>query len=708
MRIGSTATVSTLCLAMFLANANAQEVAQSDSTVTFPSGYFSEYAPLTVNDMVNRIPGIELILGGGSSSSSDRGLGSSAQILIDGKRLAGKANEASNQLDRIAADEVDYIQIIRGSSSDLDVQNSGQIVNIVLLEAQSRSSISSELNGTHYADDTFEPGGSVAFSGQTGKLNYLFSGAVESAYEHLESYERSINGDFSPNEIVTFDRYRDQTSYTFNSNVSYALTGRDRIAFNVLYNQSNPPSELNRTITDQNFSTPVVSYEREDLPASTDNWEFGGDYEHSFSNGARLKALFIVNDKNTEVLRERYTSTTLGGTETKDLYLSAGSRYRERITRNSYTMNLREGQGLEIGIEAAQTIQDSALKQGVLTGASGDPAYGGLTPVSLANANSTVEENRYEPFVIHNWQISPKISLETSFVAEFSEIIQSGDLDNKRDFQYIKPKVDFRYNISNSLQLRTTLERDVSQLSFTDFSRATNERDDDQDTVAGNPQLEPEESLRGEVTLDYRLPEDRGTLNARYFHYEYDNKIGKVDISTPTTLQSTNGNIGSAAAYGLVLNGSVRLGFLGLPQALFTSSVTVQESEFHKHVLVEREYGFPPYDRGSVRFAYRHDLPQYQLNYGISYYKRIDEGRMAYDVDNRYSIATGGDTTFYIEKVGYAGLTYRFEAQNLADYAQCPMRRRYDGSIRDGVLKEIEFICSTTGPRYAFKVRGNF
>lgn len=103
MRIGSTATVSTLCLAMFLANANAQEVAQSDSTVTFPSGYFSEYAPLTVNDMVNRIPGIELILGGGSSSSSDRGLGSSAQILIDGKRLAGKANEASNQLDRIAS-----------------------------------------------------------------------------------------------------------------------------------------------------------------------------------------------------------------------------------------------------------------------------------------------------------------------------------------------------------------------------------------------------------------------------------------------------------------------------------------------------------------------------------------------------------------------------------------------------------------------------
>lgn len=708
MRSKKIIPMSALCLAMLLTNANAQEAAQSDSTVTFPSAYFAEYAPLTVNDMVNRIPGIELILGGGSGSSSDRGLGSSAQILIDGKRLAGKANEASSQLDRIAANEVDYIQIIRGSSSDLDVQNSGQIVNIVLLEAQSRSSISSELNATRYADNTFEPGGSLAISGQTGKLNYLFSGSVESAYEHMESFERSINGDFSPNEIVIFDRYREQTNYNFNSNVSYALTEKDRIAFNVLYNESNPPATLNRTITNQNFATPKISYEREDLPATTDNWEFGGDYEHSFSNGSRLKALFIVNEKNTDILRERYTSATLGGPESKNLYLSTSSTYRERITRNSYTMNLREGQGLELGIEAAQTIQDSALKQGVLTGADGNPAYGGLTPVKLANANSTVEEIRYEPFVIHNWQISPKMSLESSLVAEFSEIEQTGDLYNKRDFQYIKPKVDFRYNISNSLQLRTTLERDVSQLSFADFSRATNERDEDQDTVAGNPGLEPEESLRGEVTLDYRLPNDRGTLNARYFHYEYDNKIGKVDISTPTVLQSTNGNIGSAAAYGLVLNGSVRLGFIGLPQALFTSSITVQESEFHKHVLVEKEYGFPPYDRGSVRFSYRHDLPQYQLNYGLSYNKRIDDGRMAYDVDNRYSIATGSDLTFYIEKVGFAGLTYRFEAQNLEDYAQCPMRRRYDGSIRNGVLKEIEFLCTNTGRRFAFKVRGNF
>lgn len=622
--------------------------------------------------------------------------------------MAGKANEASSQLDRIAANEVNYIEIIRGSSSDLDVQNSGQLVNIVLRESLSRSSISSEVNATHFEDGTVEPGGSLAWSGQTGKLTYLLSGSVASAYEHTESFEHSINGDFSPNDTIAFDRYRDQTNYSLNSNISYALTDNDRIAFNVLYNENNPPTELFRVVTDLNGASPVVTYEREDIPSTSDNWEFGGDYEHSFASGSRFKALFIVNEKNTDTLRERFVSPTQGGAETKNLFLSTQSTYSERIARSSYTMSLNEAQGLEVGIEAAQTVQDSALKQGVLRATGQNPAWGGLTPVIFPNANSTVEENRYEPFAIHNWQLSPRMSLESSLVAEFSEITQSADTNNKRDFQYLKPKLDFRFNISNSLQLRTSLERDVSQLSFTDFSRSTNDRDDDQDTVAGNTQLEPEESLRGEVTLDYRLPNDGGALNAKYFHYEYDNKIGKVDISNPTTLLSTNGNIGSAAAYGIILNGSVKLGFVGLPQALLTASATIQESEFHNDPLIQTEHGFPPYDRGNYRVSYRHDLPQYQMNYGLNYVARWQGGRILYDVDNRYNLALPHDLTFYVEKVGFAGLTYRFEAMNLTNHETCPKRVRYDGNILNGIAKEYEYSCSTNGRRFALKIRGNF
>ncbi|MFT7470488.1 MAG: outer membrane receptor for ferrienterochelin and colicins, partial [Kiritimatiellia bacterium] len=97
----------------------AQSEAENDGTITFPAAYFSDYGVVSVNDMLSRIPGIGLALEGNqvpSFGDNNRGLGATSQILINGKRLAGKANEASSQLDRIAAEQVDYIEIIRGSS----------------------------------------------------------------------------------------------------------------------------------------------------------------------------------------------------------------------------------------------------------------------------------------------------------------------------------------------------------------------------------------------------------------------------------------------------------------------------------------------------------------------------------------------------------------------------------------------------------------
>ena len=145
---------------------------EEDSTVTYPASYFEQFSPVSVNDMLNQIPGIDRILDADLGSFTlgdqmDRGLGASSPILIDGKRLAGKANEAASQLDRIAAIEVDYIEIIRGTSSDLDVQNAGQLVNIVLKQAQSRSSFSFEAGVRHFDNGKVDPEGSLSLTGHS-------------------------------------------------------------------------------------------------------------------------------------------------------------------------------------------------------------------------------------------------------------------------------------------------------------------------------------------------------------------------------------------------------------------------------------------------------------------------------------------------------------------------------------------------------------
>jgi outer membrane receptor for ferrienterochelin and colicins len=715
------AFVTAMLASLFTSLALAQDSAEEDGTVTYPASYFAQYGAVSVNDMLNLIPGIGLALEGNQvptfGGGNNRGLGGSGQILIDGKRLAGKANEASSQLDRIAADQVDYIEIIRGTSGDLDVRNTGQLVNIVLLESRSASSLSAEAGLTHFHDGTVEPLGSFSYSGQAGQVNYLLSADVSSGYELQESFETSLLADRSLNETRAFDRYREQTTYRFNSNVVYQPTAADRIAFNALYSESDPPSSLVRTITDYQSNPVSVSYEREELPAEADNWELGGDFEHNFANGGKYKLLLIANERNNTTTRERFSSSTLGGLETKNLFLDTGSRYQERIVRTSYAWSVMENQTLELGIENAQTIQNSALALGLNVPGATSPDYGGLRPISVPNAISEVEEIRYEGFAIHNWQINSRMSLESSLLYEVSEIAQTGDVNKKRDFDFAKPKLDFRFDLSRSFQLRMSAEKDVSQLSFADFSAGINAQDDDQDTVAGNPELEQEETWRYNINLDYRLPNDGGVLNSRFFYYDVSQSIGKIDISPdPQHLTSTNGNVGDGKVFGLYLNASIRLGFINLPQAVITAGLNLEDAYLYDP-LIGKKRTIIPFDRGAIRLGFRHDIPTQNLSYGLNYQDGIGGmggtggNRVRYDIDSVQFFGYGKvrpDLTAFVEKAGYRNFTYRMEISNGLNEERCLQRKRYTGYLRDGALNEIENSCITTGVQFVLKVRSTF
>ena len=50
--------------AIFSASALAQEPTTNDSTVTYPAEFFAQYEPFSVNDMLDRIPGIDTARGG--------------------------------------------------------------------------------------------------------------------------------------------------------------------------------------------------------------------------------------------------------------------------------------------------------------------------------------------------------------------------------------------------------------------------------------------------------------------------------------------------------------------------------------------------------------------------------------------------------------------------------------------------------------------
>ena len=684
------------------------DVADS-STVVYEAEFFAQYSPVSVNDMIDRIPGVSLALNGNRNNrSNSRGLGSGeGEILINGQRTTGKSNAGRSQLSRIAADQVDYIEIIRGTSDNMDIRGSGQIVNVVLLDAQSRSSISTEINMDLLHDGTLDPGAKLSYAGQTGAFNYLFHIEAEPRYENRFTNESSVDPDGELLETRSQENLRNQTEYETSFNLGYQFE-KSMVQFNGLYAESNPPTDITRFINDYTTGTLITTQEREDQQRNRNNWEIGGDYEYSFDSGSKYRFLFIVNDQDFTYTRDRFD--VFAESETKDLFLFSAGRDRERIARTSYTFNLGSNQGVELGVEGSQTIRDSDLRLGLSgTGITSD-AHGGLVPQTISNASSIVEEIRFENFAIHNWQINDRMSLESSLIYETSTITQSGDVGNERNFSFVRPKLDYRFDITQSLQLRTKIEKTVSQLSFSDFSATSDNSDDDQNTQAGNPGIAQEQAWNYEVNLEYRLPNSIGVLNTELYYRDLTDVIDRIDVSPNLAdLQSARGNIGDGKRYGANFDASTRLGYLGVPDALLSLGFSVQDSQVTDPFL-GTERRLRRNGRWFGRANFRHDITKYNFSYGFSYFTsaRDGSGLTQIDIIDTETEISDYGLNFFAEKQAFNGITFRFDMQNANNRIRCRERIRFVGATAAGILEEVEDSCNGSGVKYALKIRQTF
>ena len=327
----------------------------------------------------------------------------------------------------------------------------------------------------------------------------------------------------------------------------------------------------------------------------------------------------------------------------------------------------------------------------------------------VSNANSSVEEMRYEPFIIHNWIFNSRSSLETSVLYEDSEITQRGDVSKQRDFSFVKPKVDFRYDLTPQLQLRATIEKIVEQLTFNDFVAATDEQDEDSDVQAGNANLRQEWYWNYEINSEYRLPNDIGVVSGRLYYEDWHDRIERMDVTVDeSNLQSANGNIGDGEKYGINLSASIRMRMIDMPNLLITVVTNVEDSKIIDPILgVERR--MMNSWRGRTNYAFRHDLPNLRLNYGMNVQDSFDGGRLRYDIDD---IEYGrGDPLWgaFVEWISPQNITFRLEAQRIIEKAEmCRERRRFIGRISSGIIKEIEDQCNRSGPAITLRVTGTF
>ena len=140
--------VKFLCSLFALALLPLEIFSQENNKIVYDQIYFQKFNITNAADAIKRIPGVENLSSGNSSANYEpggnnkkRGFGSSGtQILINGERQSSKSNNIIKTLERINAESLIKIEVIRGSEAGLDVRSDGVIINIIVDGSSSKGS----------------------------------------------------------------------------------------------------------------------------------------------------------------------------------------------------------------------------------------------------------------------------------------------------------------------------------------------------------------------------------------------------------------------------------------------------------------------------------------------------------------------------------------------------------------------------------------
>ena len=524
---------------------------ENQEITIYDAAFFADSRPATASDMVDRLPGFSMDTG-----TSARGFaGTAGNVLIDGRRPTAKTDELGSVLNRIPAASVERIELIRGGAPGIDMQGQSVVANVVRrADAQTQTILTAGV--TVLGSGQWNPNAGVEYHGQSGTLRYEASAArIEQVWDDGPGVGYRVVT--APGGTPQYDGAHSwgvmRPGYSLHGGVTAPLLGGE---------WSN-----NLTLQTTDYISGIAysggGGSRFDSSARERNGEFGSHWQ-GLLDGFNLETLVLQRLGHEE---DSNTSATPVGNAA---FLS-GSDTAESIVRATVRYNLSPSLGLETGGEAAYNF---------LRGRSSYVSNGDA--IALPNANLTVEEKRGEVFGDASLKISDELSLEAGARMEFSDISETGDSHNSRDFFYPKPRLLLTWSPDSRSQLRLRAERTVGQLNFTDFVASSNLQG--YGVAAGNANLRPDQRWQLEAAVERRFW-DRGALVVSLLHEEITDLEDYIPVGGGL---DAPGNVPHAVSDKLAISGSIPLDFLGLHNGLLKPDVYWTDSSLIDPVTGQR------------------------------------------------------------------------------------------------------------------------
>jgi hypothetical protein len=574
---------------------NEATVTPSTSTadrVLYEAAQFAQYNPQTALDMVRQVPGFSL-----DGGEERRGFsGAVGNLLIDGVRPSTKSQGVEGILQRIPANQVLRIEVLRGAAVAGDASGQSTLLNIVRTPTAGSGVYEAGFELTSRGVPA--PRGELSYSGRNGNIEWSLAGSIFSQYRDLPGWRLLYN---EPGDVYTgraeTPSPRDFREATVTGNLAFPLLG-GRFSTNAQVNGWRFNSDNDYFFfdaVDNPASALLQDYREQRL-----GYEVGLNYDRDFGPWS-LGLIALINRGRYESFEDDLFLDGAGAFD-GDLFQDIVQDTGESIARATLSRSLGARHRIEIGGEGAFNSLDQQL---VLAGT--------FAPPSFANANVLVEEERAELFASHTWRPSDVWSVETRLNWETSTLTFTGDSNQTVDLTFWKPSLQVTRTFAGNNQVRFRIYRDVSQLDFGDFVSAAATAD--AIIAGGNPDLVPQTDWRYELGADLRFP-GGAALGLTLTQHQISDVSDVVFISAAGF--DAPGNLGDGEATSLNVNFSMPVpqvegGRLTIEGYLWDTEVTDPLTN------QPRIISFQPESQIEVNF--RQDLPDLRFAWGVSVYK---------------------------------------------------------------------------------------
>jgi len=667
--------------------------------LNYEKGFFQSFEPQSVGDMLKRVSGVAFSADIGEFEAPQlRGLGAQyTQVLINGAHIPGSSDDRTALVDRIPAELIERIEVVRSPTADMDSQGIGGTINLILKEDRGLQGNDWRLGGLYYSDldPTFKGSAAFTHGGSKGSWRYLLSANVQERLSPKTKTENVFDEEGGLIRVFNADDIRDSTDTSLTGSLTVNFGDQESLNFRSTYMSNRIDEEEFTTILDEDLQLENNGVELRH--SQQDRLDFSIDYNRRLTEdmGFRLIASgskFDDKSRDLEAVVEE-------GLKKVELQQFTDVDDQALQLAGSLSWKFRTNHEIEIGIGTNR--QDRDARQTLFERDEDE-----LVNMTPGSGFYRVEEARTHAYLKDSWSLSDRISLDYGLRMEDTSLDQRGTDGKSHESQLeLIPSAHFSYQLENSGQLRISLAKTLRRPGFNEIIPFTNLDTPSEDQVTiGNPGLKPEIAGGIDIGYTYHFDEQGGILGFNIFYRDIDDKIELTKIGDDLFMPD---NIGRGETWGLELDYGMPLTIIGLPELSFFINYALIDSEIKDPFSNEkRRFNLQPNFIGNIDLI--HDVPSLGFRHGLSLQK---QGKVRdIQTDEIKSVRYGANLEYFIEKQLGDSIMLRMSINNILDARKRESGLIFDGLIglQQGAVNEIVFEREQSEPVFLLTLRGTF